>query len=118
MISQDDILRRQHTAALKAKLDRLAEIQYAKDEGIEKGIEKGREEGIEKGLEKGRREGEKHFMVNLLALRFGAGADWKAMLAPIEAEATLQELTAVIATSDDLEVVKAAIAEATRQEPR
>jgi len=41
MISQDDILRRQHTAALKAKLDRLAEIQYAKDEGIDEGIEKG-----------------------------------------------------------------------------
>ena len=71
-----------------------------------------------RGIEKGRREGEKHILVNLLTLRFGAGADWKAMLAPIEAEVTLQELTAVIATSDDLEVVKAAIAEATRPEPR
>jgi len=122
MISQDEILWRQREAQLKATLDRRAQISFAREEGIEegieKGIEKGREEGIEKGREEGRREGEKHILVNLLTLRFGAGADWKAMLAPIEAEAALQELTAVIATSDDLEVVKAAIGEATRQEPR
>jgi len=104
MISQDDILRRQHTAALKAKLDRLAEIQYARDEGIEK--------GIEKGIQKGIVAGQKRTLVDILTLRFGASEDWEALLALVGSEEALGALTAVVVRAADTEAVMTAIAAA------
>ena len=60
-LSKDELLREQLELKKKYELDRLAEIEYAcnegREEGMEKGLEKGREEGMEKGLEKGREEG-------------------------------------------------------------
>jgi predicted transposase/invertase (TIGR01784 family) len=47
-------VRAQHEAREKAWRDHKAEIDWAYDDGLEKGLEKGRAEGFESGLEKGR----------------------------------------------------------------
>lgn len=47
-LSQNELMRERLEAVEKQKKDRVAEIEYARDEGMEKGREEGREEGIKK----------------------------------------------------------------------
>ena len=60
-LSKDELMRERLEAEDKQRRDQVAQVEWAREEGLEKGIEKGREEGIEKGreegIEKGREEG-------------------------------------------------------------
>ena len=47
-LSQDELVRERLEAIERQRRDRVAEIEYARDEGIEQGIEKGIEEGVKK----------------------------------------------------------------------
>ena len=48
-LSSDAETRARYEAYEKAWRDRMAEIDYAHNDGLKKGLEKGREEGLEKG---------------------------------------------------------------------
>ena len=49
MISQTPEKMHEYSARMKLRLDEAARLDYAREEGIEKGREEGREEGLEKG---------------------------------------------------------------------
>lgn len=57
-MSDDYELRRIAELREKGRRDRVAEIQYAIDEGMEKGIKEGIKEGMKEGKKEGRKEGE------------------------------------------------------------
>ena len=52
-LSQDELVRERLEAIERQRRDRVAEIEYARDEGMERGMEKGIERGMEKGIERG-----------------------------------------------------------------
>ena len=60
-VSRDEALQILADAREKARMDKIAELDYSREEGLAKGLEKGRLEGMEKGrqegMEKGRLEG-------------------------------------------------------------
>ncbi len=56
-LCQDPTLRELALRQEKAERDRQAELEYALDEGMAKGMEKGMAQGLEKGLAQGREEG-------------------------------------------------------------
>ena len=55
--SKDEQMRILEEAKDKNRRDRIAEKEYAFEQGIEQGLEKGMEKGIEKGIEKGMEKG-------------------------------------------------------------
>ena len=50
----------------KARAIAEAELEYARDEGMAKGLEIGMEKGIEKGMERGRQEERRILIQNLM----------------------------------------------------
>ena len=85
-VSRDEALQILADAREKARMDKIAELDYSREEGLAKGMEKGRlegrqeglaqgmekglAEGMEKGMEKGRQEGrterDKEVILNML----------------------------------------------------
>ena len=56
-VSRDEALQILADAREKARMDKIAELDYSREEGLAKGMEKGRLEGRQEGLAKGRQEG-------------------------------------------------------------
>jgi len=56
-LSADEATRAEYEAQLKARRDHKAQVDWAYDDGLAKGIEKGIEKGREEGLSKGREQG-------------------------------------------------------------
>ena len=60
-VSRDEVLQILADAREKARMDKIAEIAYGREEGLEKGLKKGiklgRQEGLQAGRQEGRQEG-------------------------------------------------------------
>jgi len=74
-MSADPVLRELYEAEEKARMVDVAELEYAKEQGlkqgIERGIERGREQGLEQGMERGMLHGQQHLLLRLMARRIG-----------------------------------------------
>ena len=56
-LSESELAQEIAEAEAKQRMDRKAEIDYARDEAMEQGLEEGLEKGLEQGLKKGKQEG-------------------------------------------------------------
>ena len=77
-VSRDEALQILADAREKARMDKIAELDYSREEGLAQGMEKGlakgriegRQEGLAKGMEKGRieglQEGRQEVILNML----------------------------------------------------
>ena len=56
-VSRDEALQILADAREKARMDKIAELDYSREEGLAQGMEKGRQEGLTEGRQEGRQEG-------------------------------------------------------------
>ena len=65
-VSRDEALQILADAREKARMDKIAELDYSREEGLAQGMEKGRQEGLAEGKQEGRTERDTEVVLNML----------------------------------------------------